>query len=323
MDLPYGGAVLMPMAGVTDAVMRTLCCEEGACLTVSEMLSAKGWIYSGGQNEAAGLLIRRLPEEGPEELQLFGREPSLVADAAARLEDRGFCGIDLNFGCPMPKITGNGEGSALMRELPLMGRIVESVVKRVGLPVTCKMRSGWSAEEINAPEAAHVCEESGCSIVTVHARTRDQMYHGKADRSVIARVKARVNIPVIGNGDIACGEDALDMLRETGCDAVGIGRAAQGNPWIFREINAAVRGEAYVPPDDRERMDTALRHFDMACAFYGKRKGMLEMRKHIAWYTAGMKCAARFRTMINTIDSPEKARDAILRFRDRPEEEEV
>ena len=309
------GAFLMPMAGVTDAVMRLLCYEMGAGFAVSEMLSAKGWIYSNGENANAKDLIRRLPGEGAGALQIFGRDPELMAEAARRLEGVGFEAIDINFGCPMPKITGNGEGSALMKEPAQMGRIVSAVARSVSIPVTCKMRSGWDAEHINAPECARICEDAGAGAVTVHARTRDQLYAGKADPEVIRRVRLAVSIPVIANGDVASAAQAQEMTRATGCAAVGVGRAARGDPWIFREILAAQEGREFQRPTDAERMDTAIRHFDMAADFYGKRRGMLEMRKHLAWYTAGMRDAARLRSGINRTNEPEEVRRMICAFR--------
>lgn len=310
-----GRAALAPMAGVTDAAMRLLCHEQGAAWSVSEMLSAKGWMFSGGQNRNARALLERLNGEGTAALQLFGREPEYIAAAVRDLADAGFEFYDLNFGCPAPKITGNGEGSALMREPELIGRIVRAAVDAAGKrPVTVKIRAGWDETCVNAPEVAQICEQAGAAAIAVHGRTRMQQYSGKADWSVIRQVKARVSVPVFGNGDVASGADALRMLDATGCDAVLVARAAEGNPWIFREIAAALEGRACPPPTGRERVETALRHFDLETRLHGERGGMLEMRKHIAWYVAGMRGAARFRERINALADAEDVRRALIDF---------
>ena len=310
-----GRAALAPMAGVTDAAMRLLCHEQGAAWSVSEMLSAKGWMFSGSQNRNARALLERLNGEGTAALQLFGREPEYIAAAVRDLADAGFEFYDLNFGCPAPKITGNGEGSALMREPELIGRIVRAAVDAAGKrPVTVKIRAGWDETCVNAPEVAQICEQAGAAAIAVHGRTRMQQYSGKADWSVIRQVKARVSVPVFGNGDVASGADALRMLDATGCDAVLVARAAEGNPWIFREIAAALEGRACPPPTGRERVETALRHFDLETRLHGERGGMLEMRKHIAWYVAGMRGAARFRERINALADAEDVRRALIDF---------
>ena len=309
-----GGAGLAPMAGVTDAAMRLLCHEQGAAWAVSEMLSAKGWVFSKGKNRNALDLLERLPGEGVAGLQLFGSEPGYVAEAARQLEDRGFQFIDLNFGCPAPKITGNGEGSAMLKDPAALGAVVEAAARATRLPVTAKIRSGWDEDHINAPEVARICQESGAKAVAVHARTRAQQYAGQADWRVIAAVKRAVCIPVFGNGDVRCGADALRMLAETGCDGVIVGRAAQGNPWIFREIAGALRGETVAPPTPRERADMAVRHFRLEVGLFGEKRGVLEMRKHIAWYVHGMKGAARFRESVNTLERPDQVLDALRAF---------
>lgn len=308
------GAGLAPMAGVTDAAMRLLCHETGAAWAVSEMLSAKGWIYSGGKNQATRELLTRLPGEGIAGLQLFGREPEILARAAAELESAGFEFIDLNFGCPAPKITGNGEGSALMREPELIGKIVSAVANATHLPVTAKIRAGWDETCVNAPEVARICESSGARAIAVHARTRMQQYSGCADWSIIERVKKSVSVPVLGNGDVRSGADAVNMIAQTGCDGVIVGRAAQGNPWIFAEIRAFLNGEAYTPPTPRERVDMALRHFDLETELHGAKKGLLEMRKHIAWYVSGIPGAAKFRDSINLLVDADAVKDALREF---------
>ena len=314
--LPAKGAALAPMAGVTDAAMRLLCYEQGAAWAVSEMLSAKGWVFSGGKNRAANDLLARLPGEGVVGLQLFGSEPDCVAEAARQLQDRGFDFFDLNFGCPAPKITGNGEGSAMMKTPEQIGRVVRALAEATPLPVTAKIRSGWDDAHINAAEVARVCEANGASAITVHARTRAQQYSGTADWRVIAQVKRAVKVPVFGNGDVRSGADAFWMLEETGCDAVVVGRAAQGNPWLFREIAAALRGEAYEGPTPRERVDMAMRHFELERRLYGEKPAVLQMRKHIAWYVHGMRGASRFRETINALESAEAVLEALAAFAD-------
>ena len=309
-----GGAGLAPMAGVTDAAMRLLCHEQGAAWAVSEMLSAKGWILSKGKNQNARDILKRLPDEGTAGLQLFGSDPAYMAEAVAQLEQAGFDFIDLNFGCPAPKITGNGEGSAMMRNPALLGTVVRAAVDATRLPVTAKIRSGWDEDNVNAVEIAKICEDSGAQAVAVHARTRSQQYSGRADWRVIAAVKRSVRIPVFGNGDVRSGADALRMLAETGCDAVIAGRAAQGNPWLFREIRAAMRGMEAPAPTPDERVKMAMRHYRLEVSLFGARRGALEMRKHIAWYVHGLKGAARFRETINGISDPAEALEALRRF---------
>lgn len=313
------GAGLAPMAGVSDAAMRLLCHEQGAAWSVSEMLSAKGWIFSRGQNRNARELLTRLPGEGIAGLQLFGREPEIMAEAARDLENAGFEFFDLNFGCPAPKITGNGEGSALMREPELIGRIVKAMVDATNKPVTVKIRAGWDGSSINAVEVAKICVDNGAMAVAVHGRTRMQQYSGKADWTVIRDVKRAVNVPVLGNGDVQSGEDAMRMMDETGCDGVLAARAAEGNPWLFAEIRAAMTGEKFVPPTPRERIETALRHFELEAQLHGSRGGMLEMRKHIAWYISGMRGAARFRERINTMADADQVRAAMIEFAEKAE----
>ncbi len=321
--LPATGAGLAPMAGVTDAAMRLLCHEQGAAWAVSEMLSAKGWVFSKGKNRAANDLLARLPGEGVAGLQLFGSEPEYIAEAARQLADRGFQFFDLNFGCPAPKITGNGEGSAMMRTPEKIGAVVRALADATPLPVTAKIRSGWDADSINAVEVAKICEDSGASAIAVHARTRAQQYAGRADWRVIADVKRAVGVPVFGNGDVRCGADALRMVEQTGCDAVIVGRAAQGNPWLFREIAAALRGEAATPPTPGERVAMAVRHFELEQRLYGEKAAVLQMRKHIAWYVHGMRGASRFRETINALERGEDVLDALARFAQTQEQTEV
>lgn len=308
------GAGLAPMAGVTDAAMRLLCHEQGAAWSVSEMLSAKGWVFSEGRNRNAQDILARLPGEGPAGLQLFGSEPAYISEAARRLENAGFQFFDLNFGCPAPKITGNGEGSAMMRDPVRLGAVVRALAEATPKPVTVKIRAGWDSGSINAPEVARICEDNGARAVAVHARTRDQQYAGKADWRIIRDVKRAVSVPVFGNGDVRSGTDALRMLEETGCDAVIVGRAAQGNPWIFREIAAAMEGRTVPPPTPEERVDMAARHFQLEAQLYGEKLAVLQMRKHIAWYVHGMKGASRFRDHINQMNSAEDVLAALKTY---------
>lgn len=309
-----GGAGLAPMAGVTDAAMRLLCHEQGARWSVSEMLSAKGWIYSQGKNRNARELLMRLPGEGVAGLQLFGREPEYMSAAARQLQNIGFEFIDINFGCPAPKIAGAGEGSALMREPELLGKIVRAVADATYLPVSAKIRAGWDENSINAVEIAKICEDNGAQAITVHARTRMQYYSGSADWRIIRDVKRAVSVPVFGNGDIFRAGDALRMLEETGCDAVMVGRGAQGNPWLFAGIKAAMDGREAPVVSARMRVETAKRHFEMETALHGERQGLLEMRKHIAWYVHGLHGASGFRNHINTLETGEEVLEALDDF---------
>ena len=300
------GAGLAPMAGVTDMPMRRLCFEMGAAWAVSEMLSAKGFMYAPKGTRAMDNLLSHDKSEGILGLQIFGREPQFMSAAAERLSDRGFDFIDINMGCPAPKIVSNGEGSALMKEPELAERIVAAVVKATSLPVTVKMRAGWDSEHMSAVELAKRAEQAGAAAITVHGRTRDQMYSGRADRDIIARVKAAVSIPVIGNGDVRSAADYFAMKRETGCDGVAIGRGAQGNPWLFGEILAAERGEPFEKPTVRGRVEMALRHARMQADYVGEAQAAKEMRKHVAWTMQGMPGCARLREAVNNTQSLEE-----------------
>jgi nifR3 family TIM-barrel protein len=293
------------MAGFSDRAFRLLCRERGADLVTSEMISAKGLLF---MNEKTRALY--LPREGdaPYAVQLFGSEPETLAKAVQIVErDLGekLLSIDLNMGCPAPKITGNGDGSALMRDPVLAGRIIAATVNASHVPISVKFRKGWDASHENAEEFARVCEENGAAFVTIHGRTREQMYAGLADRACMARVKQAVKIPVIANGDVHDAISAQDTLRETGCDGLMLGRGALGNPFVFEEIICAMEGRSYTPPTWEERRETALRHARRALLEKGDH-AMIEMRKHLAFYLRGMRDAAKLRTRINSCKSLEE-----------------
>ena len=289
--------LLAPMAGVTDLPFRLLCRRMGAGLVYTEMVSAKAILYKNRNTEA---LLHTCPEEEPVVLQLFGSEPEVIGEAAARLKDRPFAAIDLNMGCPVPKVAGNGEGSALMKNPHLVEEIVRSTAENAGKPVTVKIRKGFDEAHANCVEAALAAQEGGAAAVAVHGRTREQYYSGRADWDAIRRVKEALRIPVIGNGDVTDPASAKAMLEQTGVDALMIGRAARGNPWIFRRILTFLEtGEDPGKPDRQEVLEMAMRHARMQAEEKGEMCAVREMRKHIAWYTAGFPHSARLRAEVN------------------------
>ena len=307
--------VLAPMAGVTDLPFRLLIKEQGCGLVCGEMVSAQALVY-GSRNTFA--LLATDPRERPVSIQLFGSDPETMARAAAILATYPVDIIDINMGCPVPKVVKNGEGAALMRDPERAARIVRAVVEAVKLPVTVKMRRGWAEGEENAPELAMLCAEAGAAAVAVHGRYRQQFYSGKADWEVIRKVKAAVPVPVIGNGDLFCAADALRMREETGCDGVMLGRGVLGNPWLVRETVAALVGAPVPPPPTvRERFALIRRHLTAQVAFCGEERGIKEMRKHLAWYLKGFPGAARARQQLNEIDD----RDRLFALLDAYEEE--
>ncbi len=296
--------ILAPMAGVTDLPFRLLCREMGAGLVCMEMVSAKA-IYYNNKNTEELLTIH--PGEMPASLQLFGSDPEIVADMAARIEERPFSVLDFNMGCPVPKVVNNGEGSALMKNPKLAEELLTKLVKAVKKPVTVKIRKGFDENSVNAVEIAKIAESCGVAAIAVHGRTRAQYYSGKADWEIIRRVKQAVKIPVIGNGDVDSPQAAKALLETTGCDGVMIGRAAQGNPWIFRETVRFLEDGVLMPkPDREEKKKVILRHAALQVETKGEYTAVREMRKHLAWYTVGMPHSAHFRGMINSMETMEE-----------------
>lgn len=299
--------VLAPMAGFTDAVMRTLCEEQGAALTYTEMVSAKGLYYGGTKTGN----LTYIPEgAGPTAIQIFGSEPDIMAYAAQRLDSLPNEVLDINMGCPVPKVVRNGDGSALMNDPDLVCEIVKAASSATEKPVTVKIRKGF--DKPNAVEVALAAQEGGAAAVCVHGRTRGQYYSGESDRGIIKDVKDALSIPVIASGDVVDVETGMSMLAETGCDMVMIGRGALGNPWLFRELDAAYKGLEIPPrPSDDERIAMMIRHLEMLCEFKGETTGVKEFRKYIIRYTKGMHGAAAIRRRANDAISLEEMKEVI------------
>ena len=302
--------ILAPMAGVSDLPFRLLCKEQGAGMVCTEMVSAKAISF---HNKNTVALLETSPAEHPVSLQLFGADPDIISEMAAYIEERDFDVLDLNMGCPVPKVAGNGEGSALMRNPKLVEQIVSKTARAIKKPVTVKIRKGFTADEVNAVEIARIAEASGAAAVAVHGRTREQYYTGTADWDIICQVKEAVSIPVIGNGDVDSAAKAKQLLAETGCDGVMVGRGARGNPWIFREIrDYLATGQIPPRPSKEEVRDMMLRHTRMEIEYKGEYTGIREMRKHISWYTAGYPNSAKLRGCINEVESYQKLEEMLM-----------
>ena len=307
-----GYAALAPMAGVADRAFRRICADFGASYVVTEMVSSKGISY---HSEKSAQLMES-DAACPSAVQIFGDEPKTMAYAAKFAMKYKPDVIDINMGCPAPKISGGGSGCALMKNPKLCGEIVRAVKRAVDIPVTVKIRKGWDSDSVNALEVAKYCEEGGADALTIHGRTRDQFYSGKADWDIIAQLKQELDIPVIGNGDITDARSAAAMYEYTGCDYIMIGRGALGNPWIFRQINAYFSRDTFiVPPSIDERLTVMYKHIKLACEYKGERIGIREARKHIGWYLKGFRGAASFRNEAGTVSSLDDVERLIYRVR--------
>ncbi len=304
--------ILAPMAGVTDLPFRLLCKEQGAGLICTEMISAKAIYFKNKNTETLMEIDER---ERPVSLQLFGSDPDLMAEIARQIEPRNFDILDINMGCPVPKVVNNGEGSALMKNPRLVHEIVSKVSNAIEKPLTIKIRKGFAEDCVNAVEIAKIAEDAGAAAVAVHGRTREQYYAGNADWDIIRKVKEAVSIPVIGNGDVDSPQKAEALVRETGCDGIMIGRAVQGNPWLFSQIlHYQKTGELLPKPGMEEVKEMILRHAKMQLEYKGNYTGMREMRKHVAWYTTGMPHSASVRRMVNEVESYEQLEELVGRM---------
>lgn len=305
------GLFLGPMAGVTDTIYRQLCQDQGCEVTYTEMVSAKAIYYN---NQKTHSLLQIGDEEVNVGVQLFGREPDLIGEMAKRIDNERISSFDVNMGCPVPKVVNNGEGSALMKEPKLIGEIVSSLVKAVNKPISIKIRSGFSPDQLNAVEICKIAEACGASQVAIHGRTREQYYSGKANWDIIKEAKAAVKIPIIGNGDVAVGKDIVAIKEYTNCDGVMIGRGAMGNPWIFKEMVCALEGKLFIPPTVDEIVETILIHGKQLIDTKGEYIAMREMRKHVSWYTRGLKNATKLRHDINQVETYSDLESLIEQF---------
>ena len=317
-----GSLLLAPMAGVTDKVYREICTRFGADGTVTEMVSAKGYLLTPREREE----VVQLRETSPGErcaLQIFGSDADFMGRAAERLCEDRFFALDVNMGCPAPKIVSGGDGSAMLRDLPNAERVLRAVVRNAALPVTVKMRMGWDESSVNYLDAGRMAQDCGAAAVTLHARTRSEMYSGRAHWEAIAELSARLSIPVIGNGDVESAQDAQEMLRQTGCYAVMVGRGAMGNPWIFRDWQRARQGLPPAAPSPRERIETAHAHARALVAHKGEYIGLREMRKHAAWYLKGLRGSAQVRVRVNLAQSLGELSDILQAYLADLEREEA
>ena len=304
---------LAPMAGVTDLPFRLICKELGCGLLYTEMINAKALCYDDKNTKK---MLNILDEEHPVAVQIFGSEPEFMGKAAQILNDYPNEILDINMGCPAPKVVKNGDGSALMRNPKLAGQVLDQVVKNSKKPVTLKIRKGWDDNSINALEIAKIAEDCGICAITIHGRTREQYYSGQADWDIIGEVKSQISIPVIGNGDVTSVEDAIRIKDHTGCDAIMIGRGAQGNPWIFKRIDHYMKTDQLLDqPSKDEKIDVAIKHMGLAIEEHGEYVAVREMRKHIGWYLKGMKNSARFRDQINHMETAKEVIETLNQYR--------
>lgn len=309
----HNNVFLAPMAGVTDISFRGLCKEMGCDLVYTEMISAKG-LYYGSKNTKQ--LLQVSEEEKPIAVQIFGNDPKVMAKACEIFnENNDICVIDINMGCPVPKIVKNGEGSALMKSPKLAAEIVKEMKKVSQKPVTVKFRKGFDENNINAVDFAKEMEQAGADVVTVHGRTRAQMYEGKADWNIIKEVKEAVRIPVIGNGDVFSAQDAIQLNKLTNCDGIMVARGSMGNPWIFKQITQALKGEEVIYPSDEEKIEMSIRHLKLAIHYHGEAKAVREMRKHIAWYIKGIRNCTDIKNKINAEKDSKNVMNILLEYK--------